>query len=167
MAMQRLRTWEITDEFWAKVEPLIPISIRTGDATYRRKSGGGKKAKYSNQTYFAAMVYVLRTGIIWDALPRLEFDGISPKSIHKKFMQWSRCGFFEKLWKAGVAEYDELEGIAWEWQSADGTYTKAPMAQKAVGPSPTDRGKKWKQKTSTCRRAWHPVVNRRNRRKSE
>ena len=113
------------------------------------------------------MVYVLRTGIIWDALPRLEFDGISPKSIHKKFMQWSRCGFFERLWKAGVAEYDELEGVAWEWQSADGTYSKAPMAQKAVGPNPTDRGKKWKQKTSACRRTWHPVVNRRNRRKSE
>jgi transposase len=163
MAIQRLRTREITDEFWAKVEPLIPVSIRTGDATYRRKSGGGKKAKYSNQTYFAAMVYVLRTGIIWDALPCLKFDGISPKSIHKKFMQWSRCGFFGKLWKAGVAEYDELEGIAWEWQSADGTYTKAPMAQNAVSPSPADSGKKWKQK----RRAWHPVVNRRNRRKSE
>ena len=142
MAMQRFKTWEITDEFWAKVEPLIPISIRTVDMIYRRKSGGGKKAKYDNRTYFAAMVYVLRTGIIWDAIPRLEFDGISPKSIHKKFMQWSRCGFFEKLWKAGVAEYDEMEGVAWEWQAADGTYTKAPMARKAVGPKSYRQGKK-------------------------
>ena len=49
--------------------------------------------------------------------------------------------FFERLWKAGVAEYDELEGVAWEWQSADGTCSKAPMAQKAVGPNPTDREK--------------------------
>ena len=42
MVMKRLKTWEITDEFWAKVEPLIPISIRTGDVAYRRKIGGGK-----------------------------------------------------------------------------------------------------------------------------
>jgi hypothetical protein len=32
---------------------------------YRRKPGGGKKATYSDRTYFAGIVYVLRTGVIW------------------------------------------------------------------------------------------------------
>jgi|GEM_PF-398231 len=41
----------------------------------------------------------------------------------------------------GLAEYDEMEGIAWRWQSIDGTMMKAPLAQEAVGPNPTDRGK--------------------------
>jgi len=40
-----------------------------------------------------------------------------------------------------LAEYDEMEGIAWEWQSLDGTQGKAPLAQEAVGNNPTDRGK--------------------------
>jgi hypothetical protein len=35
-----------------------------------------------------------------------------------------------------------MEGIAWRWQSVDGAMMKAPLAQEAVGPNPTDRGKK-------------------------
>jgi hypothetical protein len=35
-------------------------------------------------------------------------------------------GVFERIWQAGLQEYDELEGIAWEWQSMDGVMTKAP-----------------------------------------
>lgn len=52
-------------------------------------------------------------------------------------------GVFEKLWAMGLAEYDEMEGIAWRWQSIDGAMMKAPLAQESVGPNPTDRGKKW------------------------
>jgi putative transposase len=35
-----------------------------------------------------------------------------------------------------------MEGIAWRLQSVDGAMMKAPLAQEAVGPNPTDRGKK-------------------------
>jgi len=165
MAQLRLKTWEISDEFWDKVEQYIPGNLRLPGKQYCRKAGGGKKARYGNRLYFSAIVYVLRTGIIWNALPRLQFENITSQAVHKKFMQWSRCGFFEKLWRGGLSEYDELEGIAWEWQSIDGSMSKAPLAQESVGRNPTDRGKKWKQKTHSCRRAWHPVVNRRDRRK--
>ncbi len=37
-------------------------------------------------------------------------------------------GVFERIWQAGLQEYDELEGIAWEWQSMDGVVTKARIA---------------------------------------
>lgn len=39
-----------------------------------------------------------------------------------------------------------MEGIAWEWQSADGTQGKAPPALEAVGPNPADRGKNGSKK---------------------
>ena len=48
---------------------------------------------------------------------------------------------FERIWQAGLQEYDELEGIAWEWQSMDGVMTKAPFGGVATGANPTDRGK--------------------------
>jgi hypothetical protein len=51
-----------------------------------------------------------------------------------------KAGFFEAVWKAGLAEYDDMQGIAWRWQSVDGAMMKAPLAQEAVGPNPTDRG---------------------------
>jgi hypothetical protein len=34
-----------------------------------------------------------------------------------------------------------MEGMVWEWQSADGTMVEASLAQESVGPNPTDRGK--------------------------
>ena len=54
--------------------------------------------------------------------------------------------FFVSLWRAGLAEYDDMEGISWKWQSIDGATVKAPLAQETVGPNPTDRGKKGSQR---------------------
>lgn len=74
--MARIKTWEISDEFWSLVEPLIPKSPRVEQKSYVRKPGGGRKRNYSDRLYFAAIVYVLRTGIIWNALPREKFEGL-------------------------------------------------------------------------------------------
>ena len=64
-----------------------------------------------------------------------------PTSFSKYFRDWLKSDFFLALWRAGLAEYDEMEGIAWKWQSIDGTMVKAPLVREAVGPNPTDRGK--------------------------
>ena len=162
VVMSRVKSWEVSDKFWEKVEPLIPEKKRTNNKEYKRKPGGGRKP-LAPRKVFAAIVYVLRTGVQWKALPK-EFG--SSSSIHKYFQEWSKAGFFKKLWYKGLAEYDDLEGIAWEWISVGGSYLKAPMAQKAVGKNPTDRGKKWKQTTHRCRRSWRPTVDRRNRSES-
>jgi transposase len=110
---------------------------------------------------FEAIVYVLRTGCQWKALPKERFGSAS--AVHKRLLEWEEAGFFEALWKAGLAEYDDMEGIAWRWQSVDGAMMKAPLAQEAVGPNPTDRGKKRKQAPSAGGRPWRPIVARRDR----
>jgi len=46
------------------------------------------------------------------------------------------------LWRARLAEYDEMETIFWKWPSIDGATVKAALAPETVGPNPTDRGKK-------------------------
>ena len=43
--MGKTKAWEVTDEFWSRVEPLIPVRQRIADQTYARKSGGGRKPK--------------------------------------------------------------------------------------------------------------------------
>jgi len=110
---------------------------------------------------FEAIVFVLRTGCQWKALPAERFGSAS--AIHKRFLEWEKAGFFEAVWKAGLAEYDDMQGIAWRWQSVDGAMMKAPLAQEAVGPNPTDRGKKGKQTPPAGGRPWRPVVARRQR----
>ena len=160
--MAKCRSWEVSDAFWEKVQPLIPAPTRNPQKTYRRKSGGGRKP-LSPRKVFEGIVYVLRTGCQWKALPQERFG--SPSSVHQYFQKWHSQGFFLALWKVGLAEYDEMEGIAWEWQSIDGAMTKAPLAQESVGPNPTDRGKNGDQTSPVGRRAWNPVVARRNRSK--
>jgi len=157
--MKKLRSWEISDEFWEKVEPLIPVRRRPADREFRRKPGGGRKSM-APRRIFSAIYYLLRTGCQWKALPN-EFG--SPSAIHKHFQDWHRAGFFLDLWRSGLAEYDEMEGIAWEWQSIDGALVKAPLAIQCVGANPTDRGKKWAQAKFISRRAWRPAVTRRQR----
>ena len=161
--MARTHHWEISDEFWALVEPLLPETRRDAERIYKRRSGGGRKAKYSDRLYFAGIVYVLRTGVIWNAFPREKFEGLGSSALHNRFQQWGKAGLFAAIWRKGLAEYDEREGIAWEWQSGDSASVEASLAQESVGPNPTDRGKKWKQATRARRRQWRPAVPYRQR----
>ena len=134
----RIQSWQVSGAFWVKAEPLIPCPKRDPERTYRRKPGGGRKPLPA-RTVFEAIVYVLRTGIQWKALPKEIFG--SPSSVHKYFLEWLEAGVFVKLWQAGLAEFDEMEGIDWSWQSINSSMVKAPLAREAVGQNPTDRGK--------------------------
>ena len=160
--MARIKTWEISDEFWTLVEPLVPKKERDPNKVYKRKPGAGRKPALVRNV-FGAIVYVLRNGLIWNALPKEKF-GVCSSTVHRVFQEWCEAGFFLNLWRTGLAEYDALEGISWKWQAADGAIYKAPLAQEAVGANPTDRGKKRKQTTFVSRRAWRPAVDHRERR---
>lgn len=154
-------SWEVSDAFWKRVEPLIPPPAgRVANKEYQRRAGGGRPAKPA-RLVFEGIVYVLRTGCQWKALPKERFGSAS--AIHTRFLQWERAGVFLALWQAGLAEYDEMEGIAWRWQSIDGSMVKAPLAQESVGPNPTDRGKKWQQANAVGGRRWRPAIASRDR----
>jgi len=157
---KRIQSWEVSDAFWERVNPLIPQPERDRERSYKRIAGGGRKP-IPYRRVFEGIVYVLRTGCQWKALPKERFG--SPSSIHGYFSRWMKAGFFLSLWRAGLAEYDEMEGISWQWQSIDGAMIKAPMALEEVGRNPTDRGKKRKQAPHPCRRAWRPTIVSRNR----
>ena len=107
--MSKAKSWEVTDEFWSRVEPLIPVRQRPAEQSYSRKSGGGREPK-ELRLVFKGIVYVLRTGCQCKALPAERYGSAS--AIHARFLEWEKAGVFEALWKLGLAEYDEFEGIA-------------------------------------------------------
>ena len=77
--MSRTPTWKISDELSSEVEPIIPTQEelrKTASQKYQRKAGAGCKRKYDDRTYFEAIVDVLRTGVIWNAIPRELFGGL-------------------------------------------------------------------------------------------
>lgn len=127
--MPRTCPWEVSDRLWEQIEPLIP------PAPSHAKGG---RPRMPDRAAIAAIIYVLRTGLQWNALPR-ELDASS--TVHDRFQEWELAGFFQALWQAGLGAYDELMGIQWDWQAVDGAMTKAPFGRAATGKNPTDRGK--------------------------
>ena len=158
--MKQKHSWEITDEFWAIAEPLIPKRNRDFNKEYQRKPGGGRRPM-EPRTVLAAIFFVLRTGIQWKALP-ISFG--SSSSVHRYFIFWAKAGFFKALWACGLRKYDEAKGIDWTWLSGDGCMTKAPLAQETVGANPTDRGKKREQAAPARRRHRGTACHSNNRR---
>ena len=119
-----MKFWEISDSFWEAVKPLIPENVRDPKRVYQRIAGGGRKPLDSRKV-FEAIVYVLKTGTQWKALPKDIFG--SPSSIHAYFKKWEEQGFFSEMWKKGLAEYEEMKGIAWEWTLDTTRSAKAAM----------------------------------------
>lgn len=134
----RTRPWEVSDGLWKRVEPLIPERVS--------HAKGGRPPE-DDRKMFTAIVYVLRTGMQWNALPR---ERGASTTVYNRFRLWETQGLFMQLWQNGLQEYDELVGLDWEWQSLDGVMTKAPLGGGATGPNPTDRAKSGTKRSQLC-----------------
>ena len=110
--------FRISDALWAVLQPLLPVHVNT------HRFGGGRPRKPDRECA-DAIFYVLRTGCQWKALDETE---LCPGSTaHDRFQEWVQADIFLKLWQAGVAQFDDLQGIDWDWLSMDGAMTKAPL----------------------------------------
>ena len=166
-----MKFWEISDAFWEAVKPLIPETVRDPKRVYQRIAGGGRKPLDSRKV-FEAIVYVLKTGTQWKSLPKDIFG--SPSSIHAYFKKWEAQGFFSEMWKKGLAEYEEMKGIAWEWTLDTTRSAKAAMeriskpnngeASTAEGKNEVDLAEIPEEHTDN--RIWRPVISRRSREKA-
>ena len=156
----KYKSWLISDEFWERIAPLLPDRERDPNREYKRSPGAGRPPM-DKRKVISAIFFVARTGIQWKAIPKSEYGSAS--AVHAYFMQWSRQGVFQRIWDAGLAEYNEMEGIAWQWQSADGGMNKAPLALESVGKNPTDRGKNGDKALYSGGRSWSPAFVRRVR----
>jgi transposase len=105
---------DVPDPFWALVRPLLP-------AEPPKVKGG--RPRLPARRVLAGIVYRLKTGCQWKALPR-EFG--SGATCHRWFQRWSDAGVFTELFATAARLYDEVQGIAWQWSSLDGSMVKAP-----------------------------------------
>src|SRR3990172_2173589 len=125
-------SWELPDSLWLRIEPLLPKvkSRHRGRGKDRKHIGGRPPA--DRRKLIGGILYVLRTGCQWNALPKEYGSG---KTVHRYFQKWVRAGVFKRMWQTGLMDYDELKGIAWKWQAADGAMTKAPLGGSKTGPN--------------------------------
>ncbi|MDR1986438.1 MAG: transposase [Treponema sp.] len=129
VAGSSIKSWELTDELWEQIKEFIPQRKRDENRTYRRKPGAGRKPIPPRQV-LEGILYVLRTGIQWKALPQ-EYGAAS--SIHEYFSEWAEAGFFRRIWEERLFSYEELHALGREWQRVEGCMVKGALEQEAVG----------------------------------
>ena len=121
--------YRMSDAFWERLRKVLP--------EYATSQRGGRP-RVDLRSIADAIFYRMRTGCQWKAIPAELAAG---STAHDYFQEWAELGVFETLWQSALEEYDELVGLDWEWQSADGAMTKAPLGGEKTGKNPTDRGK--------------------------
>jgi putative transposase len=106
--------WQVPDALWeGMIEPVLAEKYppaRTG------------RPRVDLRQVFNGIIHQLRTGCQWNQLPS-EFG--SDSSVHRWFSRFCADGIFETIWSALVEVCDELGGVDWQWQAADGALGKA------------------------------------------
>ena len=144
--------FDVPESLWQRLEPLLP--------KYPVSREGGRP-RLPLRKVVAGILYVLRTGCQWKAMPR-EFG--SGSAIHDYFQEWTESGVFAQLWRVALQEYDELVGIDWQWQSLDGAMTKSPLGGEKNGEKPDRSGQAGGQAVGVDRRSRRAPGRRRRRR---
>jgi putative transposase len=78
------------------------------------------------------IIHQMRSGCQWNHLPK-EFG--DDASIHRTLQRWIKRGVLESLWSKLVGVCEELGGVNWEWQSADGAMGKARFGGMMSAPT--------------------------------
>ena len=113
----------VPDEVWEFVRPLIPV---------RTRNPRGGRPPVHDRLVFNGIVYRLRTGCQWDAIPK-EFG--SATTCYDRFREWAAIGVFEAFHAAMVRYYDREVGVDLQWCSMDSATVKAPKGGTSRAPT--------------------------------
>lgn len=104
----------IPKPLWEKFQRLLPPKVP--------KPKGGRP-RVDDRAVLGGILYRLRTGCQWRAIPR-EFA--SGPTCHRRFQEWERAGVFTKAFVCMLRYYDLRRGIQWQWGALDSVMVKAP-----------------------------------------
>jgi transposase len=111
--------WNVPDPLWEMLAKVLTV--------YDPPSPRGRK-RIDQRKAFDGVLYHLRTGCQWNHLPEVFGDD---SSIHRTFVRWEKKAIFDILWAILLTKCDELQGVDWQWQSADGCLGKARAVPKS------------------------------------
>ena len=84
---------DISDETWQRLEPVLPLE---------GSPKGGRPAK-DKRTFINAIIWLLRTGAPWRALPG-EYD--SWNAVYSHFRRWQMKGFWKAVFLTLASDRD-------------------------------------------------------------
>jgi transposase len=111
---KRLPTiWNVPDPLWTLLAKVLAI--------YDPPAKTGRK-RSNERLAFDGVIYRMRTGCQWNHLPDQFGDS---SNVYRAFVRWDEKGIFDILWAILLTKCDDLQGVKWQWQSADGCLGKA------------------------------------------
>jgi putative transposase len=120
--------WELPDPLWDILESIL-------QETYPARPTG--RPRVDLRRVGAGIVFRMRTGCQWNKMPD-RFG--SDRTVHRWFQRFCRDGVFERLWAVLAGACDDLCGVDWRWQSADGRMGKARFGGEKDGQEPHRSG---------------------------
>jgi transposase len=107
----------LPDEFWQRVQPLLPPPPP--------RPRGGVPRRVPDRNCVAALVFMARTSTPWALLPAKELGCGSAMTCWRRLDEWAGAGVFEQLQALLLDELGEAGRIDLERVSVDGFSLRA------------------------------------------
>ncbi|MFJ5530937.1 IS5 family transposase [Streptomyces sp. NPDC093261] len=124
--------WIVSDELWARIEPLLPV-------VQRRTDHPGRK-RLDDRKVLSGILFVLYTGIPWEFLPQ-ELGFGSGMTCWRRLRDWNDAGVWQRLHESLLAELNAVGALDWSRAVIDGSHVRAMKGGPKTGPSPVDRAR--------------------------
>ncbi|WP_165396233.1 IS5 family transposase [Streptomyces sp. F001] len=130
--MARPKPWEVDDELWALIEPLLPVVERRPDHPGRKR--------LDDRRVLQGILFVLHTGIQWEFLPQ-ELGFGSGMTCWRRLRDWNEAGVWHRLQEILLAKLRGADQLDFSRAAIDASHVRALRGGPKTGPSPVDRAR--------------------------
>jgi transposase len=116
----------VSVELWEIVAPLLP-------AEPPKPKGG--RPRVPDRATFTGIVFVLRSGIPWEMLPR-EMGCGSGVTCWRRLRDWQKAGVWDRLHRTLLDRLGRADRIDWSRASLDSRLVPAKRGAKSPAPIP-------------------------------
>ena len=128
----------VSDELWNTIEPLL--------SEEPPKPKGGGRPRVDNRSALAGILFVLKSGIPWEMLPK-EMGCGSGVTCWRRLHEWQEAGVWERLHKVLLDRLGVADRIDWERASLDSA--SIPAKRGARKPATIQRIREKRARSAT------------------
>ena len=108
--------YEVSDELWARIQPLLPLKPR--------RSRWPGRLPLDDRACLNGILFVLLTGIRWTDLPQQLGYG-SAMTCWRRLRAWTQAGVWGQLHALLLAELHAGDQIDWTRAAVDASHVRA------------------------------------------
>ena len=128
---REVRPWNVSDELWSLIEPLLPVAPR------RPRNPGRRRVP--DRQVLCGILFVLHTGIQWEYLPQ-ELGFGSGMTCWRRLAAWNEAGVWDELHLVLLRKLRSARKLDWSRAVIDSSHVRAARrGPKAVPARSTAR----------------------------